>query len=130
MDEIGVMLYGYDEGTAETIKTFLEEINGKDVIMISGCKREDSLIGDIIEDEEYSEWDAIDDPKVLMFLGFDGPQIHASMDNFPEFEGQNRPIFCTPTEENLEWPLKDLLVDLKQEREYFRQQAAERRKEK
>ena len=63
----------------------------------------------------------------MMFLGFDGPQIHASMDNYPKIEGQNRPIFCTPTEENIGWKLKDLLDDLMEEREYFRKQEASSR---
>jgi hypothetical protein len=42
------------------------------------------------------------------------------MDNFPRFEGKKRPIFCTPTEENVNWRLSDLLKDLLEEREYFR----------
>ncbi len=124
MDEIGVMLYGYDEETATSIKTFLEKINQQDVVLISGCKREHDAIGEILDDEDYSEWEPKDDPKAMMFLGFDGPQIHAVMDNFPKFEGQNRPIFCTPTEDNVGWPLKDLLKDLMEEREYFRKQDA------
>ena len=129
MDEIGVMLYGYDEKTASSIRDFLEETNGRKVVLISGCKREEDLIGDILEDEEHSDWEAVEDPKLLMFLGFDGPGIHATMDGFPRFEGQNRPIFCTPTEENIGWPLRDLLKDLMEEREYFRKQDAERREQ-
>jgi hypothetical protein len=127
MDEIGVMLYGYDEETAISIKGFLEDANGQDLIMISGCGREVDLIGNILEDEGHSLWEAKNDPKILMFLGFDGPQIHASMDNFPKFEGQNRPIFCTPTEENIGWKLDELLKDLMEERESFRKQDAEKR---
>lgn len=128
MDELGVMLYGYDEETAVSIRRSLEETNGQDVILISGCGREEDLIGEILEDEEHQDWEAKDDPKILMFLGFDGPRIHASMDGFPKFEGQNRPIFCTPTEENIEWPLKELLKDLVEEREFFRKQDADKRR--
>lgn len=127
MDEIGVMLYGYDEKTAISIKGFLDETNGQDVVMISGCGREGDLIGTILEDEEHYVWEAKDDPKVMMFLGFDGPKIHATMDNFPNFEGEKRPIFCTPTEENVGWKLSELLKDLMEEREHFRTQDSARR---
>ena len=105
-----------------------KETNGQDVVLISGCSREEDLLGDILEDEEHSEWEAKDDPKLMMFLGFDGPHIHASMDNFPRFEGQSRPIFCTPTQENIGWRLDVLLKDLMEEREYFRRQNAENRR--
>jgi len=127
MDEIGIMLYGYDESTARSIKTALEGINSQEVVLISGCGREEDLVGDILEDEEHSIWKDVEDPKIVMFLGFDGPRIHASMDGFPDLEGGSRPIFCTPTEENINWPLKDLLEDLVKEREYFRKRDQETR---
>ena len=120
MNEIGIMLYGFDEATASSIRSALERINDQDVVLISGCGREEDLVGEILEDEEHSLWEAVEDPKVVMFLGFDGPRIHASMDGFPAFEGQKRPIFCTPTEENINWSLRDLIKDLMEEREYFR----------
>ncbi|MBN1391089.1 MAG: DUF3783 domain-containing protein [Candidatus Thermoplasmatota archaeon] len=120
MNEIGIMVYGYDEVTARSISSHLEGVLGKEVLLISGCGREGDLVGDIIEDEVYAHWEAKEDPRLVMFLGFDGPSVHSSMDNFPSFKGQNRPIFCTPTEKNIEWSLKALLEDLMEEREYFR----------
>ncbi|MBN1539070.1 MAG: DUF3783 domain-containing protein [Candidatus Thermoplasmatota archaeon] len=125
MDEIGIMLYGYDRETADAIRSRLSALTARDVLLFSASGREEDLIGDIIEDEEHDLWEAKEDPKVVMFLGFDGPLIHASMDGFPSFEGQNRPIFCTPTETNITWPLKDLLEDLLDEREYFRRRDEE-----
>ncbi|MGA1793642.1 MAG: DUF3783 domain-containing protein [Thermoplasmatota archaeon] len=127
MNEIGIMLYGFDEVTARSIKSALEKINDQDVVLISGCGREEDLVGEILEDEGHSLWEAVKDPKVVMFLGFDGPGIHASMDGFPVFDGQRRPIFCTPTEENINWSLGDLLEDLMEEREYFRKRDEEAR---
>jgi hypothetical protein len=50
------------------------------------------------------------------------------MDNFPRFEGKKRPIFCTPTEENINWKLSDLLKDLMEEREQFKKLDDERSK--
>ncbi len=119
MAEIGIMAYGFSENEADSIKGSLEKINGEDVILISGSKREEDLIGEILEDEKYSIFEEKENPRVIMFLGFDGPKIHASMDNFPKLEGP-RPIFCTPTEQNISWTLKALLEDLMEEREYFK----------
>ncbi|MGA1847944.1 MAG: DUF3783 domain-containing protein [Thermoplasmatota archaeon] len=127
MDEIGVMLYGFDELTARQVREYLEKSNGRNVVLISGSRREEDLIADILGDEEYSVFEDIPDPKIVMFLGFDGPAIHTSMDNFPRFQGMIRPIFCTPTEENIGWPLKDLVQDLMEEREYFRRMDQQRR---
>ncbi len=130
MDRIGVMLYGYDEKSAFTIKDHLRRTNEKDVILISGSGREGDLIGNILEGEKENTFQNIEDPKVVMFLGFEGPVIHSTMDNFPKIEGQKRPIFCTPTENNMGWTLKDLLEDLTEEREYFKKKDKEMREEK
>jgi hypothetical protein len=126
MDDIGVMLYGFDEPTARKVKDYLEEKNQRNVVMISGSAREGDTIAEILGDEEHSLFEDRMDPKIVMFLGFDGPGIHASMDSFPSFEGMKRPIFCTPTEQNIGWPLKDLIKDLLEEREYFQRMDRER----
>ncbi|MGA1872517.1 MAG: DUF3783 domain-containing protein [Thermoplasmatota archaeon] len=125
MNEIGIMLYGYDEVSAKKIRSALGELTERDVILVCGCGREKDLVGDILEDETYDDWEAVEDPKIVMFLGFDGPMIHASIDGFPAMEGQTRPIFCTPTEENIGWTLEDLISDLKEEREFFRKRDEE-----
>ena len=122
MADIGIMVYGFSEDEATSIKRSLEEINKEDVILISGSGRESNTVGDILEDEEYSIFEEKIDPRVVMFLGFDGPKIHASMDSFPKLNGP-RPIFCTPTENNISWTLQALLEDLMEEREYFRNRA-------
>lgn len=120
MAEIGIMVYGFGREEAGIIKDKLIDINNEEVMLISGCRREEDIISDILDDEGYSEFEEKEDPRVVMFLGFDGPKIHASMDNFPELNG-NRPIFCTPTENNSEWKLSALLEDLMEERAYFKQ---------
>lgn len=126
MAEIGMMVYGFSKDEASSIKKALEDINGEEVILISGSGREDDLLGDILEDEGYDIFESKEDPKVIMFLGFDGPKIHASMDNFPKLQGK-RPIFCTPTENNIGWKLSVLIKDLLEEREHFRKLELERK---
>ncbi len=126
MAEIGIMVYGFSKDEASSIKKALEDINGEEVILISGSGREDDLLGDILEDEGYDNFEEKEDPRVIMFLGFDGPKIHASMDNFPKLQGK-RPIFCTPTENNIGWKLSALIKDLMEEREHFKKIEMERK---
>ncbi|MFO8052324.1 MAG: DUF3783 domain-containing protein [Thermoplasmatota archaeon] len=126
MDPLGVMLYGFDRSSGESIVDYLSKTCGREVLLISGSGREEDKVMDILSDEEYREFEEKEDPKVVMFLGFDGPLIHASMDGFPALDGQQRPIFCTPTQENVNWKLSELLADLKGEREYFRRKEQKR----
>ena len=120
MDELGLMLYGFSKDQSDVLKGTLEGLLGTHVTLISGSGKEDHLLLDVLEKEEALLFEERDDPRVVMFLGFDGPQIHTAMDNFPRFEGKKRPIFCTPTEENINWKLSVLLNDLMEEREHFR----------
>lgn len=114
------MLYGFSRDQSIVLKGTLEGLLGTHVTLISGSGKEDHLLLDVLEKEDALLFEEKDDPRVVMFLGFDGPQIHAAMDNFPRLEGKKRPIFCTPTEENINWKLSDLLNDLMEEREHFR----------
>ncbi|MEA3557685.1 MAG: DUF3783 domain-containing protein [Candidatus Thermoplasmatota archaeon] len=120
MDPIGVMLYGFDEDSADKIVKFIGKTCSREVQLVCADRRENDKVGDILDDDAYRGFQANSDLKVVMFLGFEGPMIHASMDNFPSSEGEKRPIFCTPTEENIGWKLSELLDDLIQEREYFK----------
>jgi len=87
MAEIGVMVYGFSKEAALEIREYLERINGEEVALVSGSGREEDIVGDILEDEGYDTFIELEDPRVVMFLGFDGPRIHASMDGFPSLEG-------------------------------------------
>ncbi|MFW3145971.1 MAG: DUF3783 domain-containing protein [Thermoplasmatota archaeon] len=125
MGDIGVMLYGFDGSSAEMIKEHIERNLGSSIILISGSGKEQESVLSILEDEEHSFFEDKIDPKVVMFLGFDGPMIHRVMDSFPGSEEMQRPIFCTPTDQNIHWKLHALLEDLMEEREYFRRRAEE-----
>ncbi len=128
MDALGLMLYGFSKDQSENLKEVLHGLLRVPITIISSSGKEDVVLQDILEKEEASFFEEKDDPRVVMFLGFDGPQIHAAMDNFPRFEGRKRPIFCTPTEENISWKLFDLLKDLMEEREHFKRLDEERSK--
>ncbi len=119
MDELGIMLYGYDGNDAAFIKNGLDDIMGQGVQVISGSGKESIVVGEILNREDSEHFSA-GDPKVLMFLGFDDPQTGKAMDDFPKREDLDRPIFCSLTETNVKWTLRELIKDLLAEREYWR----------
>jgi hypothetical protein len=129
MADIGIMVYGFSEVEARSVNKALEEILGEEVILISGCGRENDVVAKVLEDGSYSVFEAKEDPRIVMFLGFDGPRIHTSLAKFPNTGGR-RPIFCTPTEKNITWTMSALIKDLMEEREYFNKQEQERKQQK
>ena len=112
------MLYGYDRGQSDIIKESLAALTGKGVSIFGGSGREGDTVRDIIEGEPG---DGFGPGKVgvLMFLGFDDGQIGAVLDSFPRHEGLPRPIFCTLTENNVEWTISMLLEHLLEEQRYW-----------
>jgi hypothetical protein len=115
IERMGVMLYGYDGASARVITDFLTRILGRRIESVSGSGRESDTIEKILDG---SRSDAFEDrrDKVLMFLGFDDDQICRTMDAFPKDGRVGRPIFCTLTENNLNWPLSELIEHLLEER--------------
>jgi hypothetical protein len=55
-----------------------------------------------------------------MVLGFTDEDLEATLKGFPKVEGLTRPIFCVLTQNNINWPLRELVDDLLREREQFR----------
>lgn len=119
MEAAGVLIYGYAEGDALRIRTFLGKITGAPVFMTSASGKNGARIVDILDDAGENRF-ADEDPKIMMLLGFAEEQIHAVLGNFSTaLEGIVRPIFCTLTENNQNWPLEQLLEHLEEERRYW-----------
>ncbi len=121
MGPLGMLLYGYDESDAMTIRNAIADQLSNDILLYSATDAEDTVIKDIISQPPRKEFREAK-PKVLMFLGFDEQQISSSLQNFPQTDGVQRPIFCGLTEHNINWPLKELLKDLLEERRYWQEQ--------
>ena len=115
MDEspIGFMLHGFSKDGAELVHEFLRTLAGREVIPISATGMEKQRVAEILDAAEFSNF-ASADPKILMFLGFEDGKIGAAMKHFPPDLG--RPIFCSPTEQNMLWTFEYLVEHLMEER--------------
>ena len=110
---IGFMIHGFSKDQAELVHEFLEVLAERKVIPISGTGMETHRVAEILDSAQFSNFVSAD-PKILMFLGFDDDKIGAAMRHFPESLG--KPIFCSPTEQNLQWTLEYLIEHLLEER--------------
>lgn len=119
MEQPGIMLYGYTETEARLIKDALEAALGGTLLMLSGSGKESHILEDILSDETHAVYEE-GEPKVLMFLGFDDDMVKTALSRFPGADRVARPIFCTPTEKNITWPLSELLEHLEEERNYWK----------
>ena len=123
MSAVGVLICGYSEEDARTIKTFLDKTLDTYVIMVSASQRAEMKIIDILRTgprECFQE----EETKILMFLGFSEVQVHMVLEGFPDAGGLKRPIFCSLTAQNQQWPLCELIEHLVAEhREWTGRQA-------
>lgn len=121
MEPLGILLYGYSENDSKKIKKILEELMKDPIILISGSKKENVKVLDILEygpDDNYED----KENKILLFLGFNDEQIDKVLQNFPDnIENEiQRPIFCGLTQENVNWTLEYLVEHLLEEDKYWK----------
>jgi len=116
MPSVGVLIRGYHEEDARKIKAFLDRTLDAYVIMLSASQKEEMRIIDILQaGPQAQEHFADEEPKILMFLGFSEVKIHMVLEGFPRDEGLKRPIFCSMTGQNQQWPLRELIGHLVEE---------------
>jgi len=111
---VGVLLCGYHQEDARGIKAFLDKTLDTYVIMVSAAQKADMEIIDILmkrPEECFEE----EETKILMFLGFSEVQTHMVLEGFPGDGGLKRPIFCSLTAQNQQWPLRELIEHLVEE---------------
>ncbi|MHB8772492.1 MAG: DUF3783 domain-containing protein [Syntrophales bacterium] len=114
MQAVGVLICGYNEEDARTIKALLDKTLDTYVIMVSASPKTDMKIIDILRtspEEKFGE----EEIKILMFLGFSEVQVHMVLEGFPKEGGLKRPIFCSLTAQNQHWPLSELIEHLTEE---------------
>lgn len=129
MPSVGVLICGYHQEDARTIKAFLDKTLDTYVIMVSASQKAETKIIDILR-KGPEECFAEEETKVLMFLGLSEVQTHMVLEGFPGDGGLKRPIFCTLTAQNQHWPLRELIDHLVEERRRWtgrEPDAAERR---
>jgi hypothetical protein len=115
MQPVGVLIYGYCKQDAESINAFLDKTLDTGVIMVSASQKADMKIMDILQ-KGPEECFVDDKTKILMFLGFTEVQIRLVLEGFPGGDGGvKRPIFCSLTAQNRQWPLGELIEHLAEE---------------
>ncbi len=124
-EPMGLMLYGYCEEHAMTIRERLSDLLGGKVILMSASGREEEKVGEILEDHENTTF-MEGDVCFAMLLGFSDQQIKDTLRGFPGDEGITRPIFTTLTPTNVEWTISQLVADLQEEEAYFRKMRGRR----
>lgn len=119
METAGVLIYGYPGEDARRIRTFLEGVAGAPVFVTGASGQSETRIIDILQKTAESRF-ADEQPRIMMLLGFSGEQINAILGGFSAgLQGVERPIFCMLTKNNQNWPLKQLLEHLEEERRYW-----------
>jgi hypothetical protein len=111
MQSIGVLICGYSQEDARTLKAFLDKTLDSYVILISASQNEEMKIIDLLR-KRPQECFVEEETKVLMFLGFSEVQTHMVLEGFPGEGGLKRPIFCTLTSQNQQWQLRELIDHL------------------
>jgi len=114
MNQTGLLLFGYDRQQADTIKETLDGLLEKDLFLISASQRENWKVIDILEEEPGNLFEEMT-PKICMFLGFSREEIDATLKGFPKEKEIARPLFCVPTEHNLQWRFERLREHLLEE---------------
>lgn len=114
MQSVGVLICGYNEEDARTVKAFLDKTLDAYVLMVSASRKADMKIIDILRKGPQECYE--DEPiKILMFLGFSEVQTHMVLEGFPGDGDLQRPIFCSLTGQNQHWPLSELIDHLVEE---------------
>ena len=119
MQTAGILIYGYNRDDALVIKSFTDGMLGFPVLMTSASQRMDEKISDILKtttEESFTD----EATKILMLIDFTEEQINAFLGNFPGKKGGlQRPIFCTLTKQNKDWPFGELVEHLNEEHRYW-----------
>jgi len=119
-EPIGALIYGYDEADAKVLEAYVRREFGEETMLMCASRLEELRISDILERSPWGRFEA-KEVKVFMMLNFDEKMIQHALRTFPK-EKLGRPIYCTPTENNMGWPFYKLLADLTEEDRYWKKQ--------
>ncbi len=119
MEPLGILLYGYSKTDSTKIKGFIETELENELILISGSKKEEQKVIEILENAPDDSFEAKEN-KILLFLGFNDDQINKVITNFPTIQDIKRPIFCGLTEQNVNWTMKYLIEHLLKEDRHWK----------
>ncbi len=118
-------VYGLSKDEVERIKKAVKEEFNRESEFISGVGKEEILVKHILDDWEEGSFEDLE-TKIIMLLNLDDNEIFRFLEIYPK--ELKRPIFCTPTENNIHWSLKELIEDLVEEHRFFKEQQKNKEK--
>lgn len=118
-ESLGIMMYGYRHEDARKIQAAIERAVEHPLIVISASGKENQLVADIL-DKDPEEFYEDKEAKIIMLLGFNERQVKACVRDFPSPQVA-RPIFCSLTVHNIQWPMHQLIDHLKEEQRRWTQ---------
>jgi hypothetical protein len=118
MEDLGVLLYGYDEAQGARIGEALSGALGCSLTVINAGTDLVVTVRGLLEGGGAEDY-AVAVQPVMMFLGFDDVQVETTLRSFPKAAEITRPIFCGLTEHNIDWPLATLVEHLTEEKRYW-----------
>ncbi len=118
MDKTGILLYGYSEADAMSLRKAVEDCLNRDIVLLSASGMEEKTLQEVLELAECSNFEENGTP-IMMFLAFSDEDIQKALQAVSVAKVK-RPIFCTPTNENIHWPLKALIEHLRVEDSYWK----------
>jgi len=119
-EPLGALIYGYDEAQAKALEAYVRREFGVEAVLMCASGLEELRLLDILEREPWGRFEARA-AKVFMMLAFDEKMIQQALRTFPK-EALGRPIYCTPTENNMGWPFSKLIEELMAEDRYWKAQ--------
>lgn len=127
----GILLAGYAAAEAAAIRALLDRIGAAAVPLVA-CSAAllERTVADALAAVDPGEPAGPGQlPRVLLMSGLTGEEFHRLMDEFGE-TGLPRPIFAAATPTNLQFTVKQLLVELlREQRAMAEMRAAPRREE-
>jgi hypothetical protein len=118
MDRSGILLYGYGEESALLLHKALSEGLGHSIVLYSASGMEERTLLETISAANKTFFEE-KDPALLIFMGFGDDEIRKTIEIFPAGRVK-RPIFCSLTKENINWPVKSLVSHLQEEDRYWK----------
>lgn len=114
MADKGLLIYGLSDSDARICRETLESALGEAIDVISASMRDHETVRSVLESAGDRETHTGKETRFIMFLGFNNEEIGRALNGFPTLDSP-RPIFCTLTENNLEWTISSLAEHLKEE---------------
>ncbi|MGL5316473.1 MAG: DUF3783 domain-containing protein [Peptostreptococcaceae bacterium] len=114
-----IMIYNFNSKEVANLKNICRLFGIKDIQVLS-TKNADSKIVDIINNEIVNTDEQGINQKAIIFNNINSTKVSGLLDSLKKFR-MNRPLTAMVTEDNVNWTVNNLLLNLLEEREALKQ---------